>query len=149
MKKLFLYISFAILIFLIAYGIGFTIYSDREQEINSEELDVSTENVNTEDFINAESDSSTDEDKPAEVNDEESAGVLSNAAGANNTHEYYIVTVADDYVIIMSDENTVYDYTDIETELLPEDTVNNLIRGIYFYDIMQMYNYLESLSSWK
>ena len=147
MKKLFLYISFAILIFLIAYGIGFTIYKDREHEMNSEELDVSTENVNTEDFINAAVDSSTDEDKSAEKNDEESAGVLSNASGSNNTHEYYIVTIADDYVIIMSDENTVYDYTDIETELLPEDTVNNLIRGIYFYDIMQMYNYLESLSS--
>lgn len=50
-------------------------------------------------------------------------------------------------VVYYSDLKTVYEYTDIEALYLPENTRNDLMKGIYIKDEDELFTLLESFSS--
>ena len=45
------------------------------------------------------------------------------------------------------DKKTVYEYTDIKVEILPEEIQKQIRSGNYITDIQQLYNFLENYSS--
>lgn len=60
----------------------------------------------------------------------------------------YVITMEDGYVIVYySDMETVYEYTSIETEYLPDDILKKLADGIYVENIQDIYGFLENYSS--
>lgn len=60
----------------------------------------------------------------------------------------YYVTIKDDYVIIyLVDKQTVYEFTSIDVNTLPEDVFNELSEGMYLKEEYDLYNFLETYSS--
>jgi len=61
-------------------------------------------------------------------------------------HSYFIKT-ENGNIVIYNKDNTVYEYTDLEPEFLPEEVTKELIQGIYFQDQEDLYEFLETYSS--
>lgn len=60
----------------------------------------------------------------------------------------YYIKEADGYVIVYeSDQKTVYEYTSIVVEDLPENVQKQLKEGIKFTSLTQVYGFLENYSS--
>ena len=62
-------------------------------------------------------------------------------------YQYYMVVEEGKIVVYYSDLKTVYEYTDIEALYLPENTRNDLMKGIYIKDEDELFTLLESFSS--
>ena len=62
-------------------------------------------------------------------------------------NQYYMVAEDGKIVVYYSDLKTVYEYTDIEALYLPENTRNDLMKGIYIKDEDELFTLLESFSS--
>jgi len=61
---------------------------------------------------------------------------------------YYYIKEKDGYVIVYEgDEKTVYEYTTIHVEDLPEQTQKALKKGIKVNSLSQIYGFLENYSS--
>ena len=68
--------------------------------------------------------------------------------GSAQKEEGYFIKEKDGYIIVyLSDEKTVYEYTDIKVEILPEEIQKKIKSGNYITDIQQLYNFLENYSS--
>ncbi len=61
-------------------------------------------------------------------------------------HSYYIKSKSGN-VIIYNKDHSVYEFTDLDTEYLPDEVENQLIQGIYFEDQEDLYEFLETYSS--
>lgn len=60
----------------------------------------------------------------------------------------YIISEKDGYVIVyLSDKKTVYEYTTIEIQYLPENIQKELKKGKPVEDVGQVYGFLENYSS--
>ncbi|MGN0152633.1 MAG: hypothetical protein ACI39Q_09185 [Wujia sp.] len=148
MKKLFLYI--AILCF--AFWIGFIIMRDIYGRKDYSYL-VSEENEQTEITEN-------DVYDPAMTNQiscPQSDYYLYNAVGLSSAKnisdtmdEDYVISVENGYIVVYVSENTVYEYTGIDAELLKifdRNLYDRLADGIHFRSIDDVYKFLESISS--
>lgn len=62
-------------------------------------------------------------------------------------YQYYMVVEDGKIVVYYSDLITVYEDTDIEALYLPENTRNDLMKGIYIKDEDELFTLLESFSS--
>lgn len=62
-------------------------------------------------------------------------------------NKYYMVVEDGKIVVYYSDLKTVYEYTNIDALYLPEDTRNELMKGIYIKDTEELFTLLESFSS--
>ena len=51
------------------------------------------------------------------------------------------------HIIVYNRDHTVYEYTDLQKEFLPENVVYELVNGIYFQDQEDLYEFLETYSS--
>lgn len=74
-----------------------------------------------------------------------------NESGKNTRNEsesYYYITESNGYVIVYeSDQKTVYEYTTISVEELPEKIRESVKKGIKVDSIGQVYGFLENYSS--
>ena len=61
-------------------------------------------------------------------------------------HSYYIKSKSGN-VIVYNKDHTVYEFTDLDMEYLPDEVENQLIQGIYFRDQEDLYEFLETYSS--
>lgn len=62
--------------------------------------------------------------------------------------EGYYAVIENGYVTIyLEDRSTIYDYTDIDVKGLPDYIVRNLIDGMRFDGIRELYEFLETYSS--
>lgn len=60
----------------------------------------------------------------------------------------YMIMERDGYVIVFhSDMETVYEYTTIKAEHLPEDVREQISQGMYVENIKEVYGFLENYSS--
>lgn len=65
-----------------------------------------------------------------------------------DVENYYYIKERDGYVIVYEgDEKTVYEYTTIHVEDLPEQIQNALKKGIKVDSLSQIYGFLENYSS--
>ncbi len=65
-----------------------------------------------------------------------------------NVENYYYIKEKDGYVIVYEgDEKTVYEYTTIRVEDLPEKTQAAIKKGIKVNSLGQIYGFLENYSS--
>lgn len=60
---------------------------------------------------------------------------------------YYLVVQDGKIVVYYSDKKTVYEYTDIQADQLPETEYNQLVSGVYVKDEKELYERLENYSS--
>lgn len=63
------------------------------------------------------------------------------------SYRYFMVVEDGKIVVYYSDLETVYEYTNIEALYLPENTRNDLMKGIYIKDEDELFTLLESFSS--
>lgn len=63
------------------------------------------------------------------------------------SYRYFMVVEDGKIVVYYSDLKTVYEYTNIEALYLPENTRNDLMKGIYIKDEDELFTLLESFSS--
>ena len=63
-----------------------------------------------------------------------------------NEYSYYIKTKSGN-IVIFNKDHTIYEFTDLEPEYLPEEIVTELMHGIYFQDQEDLYEFLETYSS--
>ena len=83
-------------------------------------------------------------------------GQMTGAAGETQTdrvempyasdHSYYIKSKSGN-VIVFNNDHTVYEFTDLDLEYLPDDVEKQLIQGIYFRNQEDLYEFLETYSS--
>ena len=52
-----------------------------------------------------------------------------------------------EHIIVYNKDHSVYEYTDLSPELLPETLADELIQGVYFRDQQDLYEFLETYSS--
>lgn len=72
--------------------------------------------------------------------------VHSESALSDHGHTYYM-KMKNDNIIVYNKDHTVYEYTDLEPEFLPEDVKKNLVSGITFQNQEDLYEFLETYSS--
>lgn len=63
------------------------------------------------------------------------------------SYEYYMAVFDNEVVVYYSDKKTVFEYTGISTENLPETELRKLNYGIYVKDQEELYGILENYSS--
>ena len=63
------------------------------------------------------------------------------------TFKYYVAVKDGKVIVYYSDLKTVYEYTNIEAIMLPEEARNDLMKGIYVKDNDELFSLLESYSS--
>lgn len=73
--------------------------------------------------------------------------VRMNYAYAEPTKGFYLKVEDNIIVVYCDDEETVYLYTDISAETLPEDIQGEIIAGMYVEDEAALYHFLETYSS--
>ena len=61
-------------------------------------------------------------------------------------HHYYMKN-QNGNIIVFNKDHTIFEYTDLIPEFLPEDVKSNLIHGIYFQNQKDLYEFLETSSS--
>ena len=59
----------------------------------------------------------------------------------------YYMKSQGNHIIVYNRDHTVYEYTDLQKEFLPENVVYELVNGIYFQDQEDLYEFLETYSS--
>ena len=59
----------------------------------------------------------------------------------------YYMKKQDESIIVFNIDNSIYEYTDIEPEFLPEEVLDQLNQGITFYNQEELYEFLETYSS--
>ncbi len=59
----------------------------------------------------------------------------------------YYMKKQDESIIVFNIDNSIYEYTDIELEFLPEEVLEQLNQGITFYNQEELYEFLETYSS--
>ena len=146
MKKLFLYISLLITIFVVSYYIAFAIYNHSRK--NPKEDIVLTENVIDDYDIE-------DEDMLSyDYNDEYSESFNSftnNKTDKFSSNDKYILGIKDGYVIVyFNDLDTIYEFTDIDAgvlSLLDKEQYEKIKDNISFDSIEDLFDFLESISS--
>lgn len=70
------------------------------------------------------------------------------ADGEAMKNDCYYLQEKNGYVVVyLSDKETVYEYTSIEVEHLPESLQNEVKNGKYIKDIEELYGFLENYSS--
>ncbi|MBQ9277309.1 MAG: hypothetical protein IJ224_01610 [Lachnospiraceae bacterium] len=145
MKKLFLYISLLITIFIVSYYIAFAIYNHSKKK-PLEEI-VLTENV-TDDYINEEDMLSFNnyEDNFESVN-----SFINNNTDSYSSKDKYILGIKDGYVIVyFNDLDTIYEFTDIDVgvlSLLDKEQYEKIKNNISFDSLEDLFDFLESVSS--
>ena len=73
---------------------------------------------------------------------------LQDARTQANVENYYYIKERDGYVIVYeADEKTVYEYTSIRLDELPENTQKAIRKGIKVDSLGQIYGFLENYSS--
>lgn len=72
--------------------------------------------------------------------------VHSETVTPNAAYSYYM-KYQNDNIVIYNSDHTVYEYTDLVTEFLPEYIINELSLGIYFQNQEELYEFLETYSS--
>ena len=72
--------------------------------------------------------------------------VHSNPLPLSEESSYYMKSQGSS-IIVYNKDHTVYEYTDLQKEFLPEHVVYELIQGIYFQDQEDLYEFLETYSS--
>lgn len=146
MKKLFLYISLLITIFVVSYYIAFAIYNHSRK--NPKEDIVLTENVIDDYDIE-------DEDMLSyDYNDEYSESFnsfINNKTDNFSSNDKYILGIKDGYVIVyFNDLDTIYEFTDIDAgvlSLLDKEQYEKIKDNISFDSIEDLFDFLESISS--
>lgn len=140
MKKLFLYISLLLSTFAITYFVTSSLYGHMKKKSND---DVILTDSLSDDYLPSENDSFYD--YPAE-------NVNSYIDNNNNiTKDKYILGIKDGYVVVyFNDNDTVYEYTDIDAgilKLLDEEQYNKIKEHLTFDSIEELFDFLESLAS--
>lgn len=150
MKKLFLYILILSAVFFLAYESGALIYRYYYENKKNVSSDISDT-----DF----SEYAEYTVQPATVyeNIQETAGPADakkedteeNPATDNAIRKKYQfrLSYSGGYVVVVDPDGILFEYTDIERQLLPENIQNEINRGMYFDDLKEVYDYLESIAS--
>ena len=60
---------------------------------------------------------------------------------------YYLLEKNGYVVVYLSDKETIYEYTSIDVETLPETVQNEVKNGKYIEDMEELYGFLENYSS--
>lgn len=151
MKKLFLYIAIVLVIFFVSYGAGmgiYRLYYEKQTSDGAEE-----QNVNLSDSIEypLQQDTVLEDFRetagPAEAKATEEVPV-STVSDADKEPVYqYKLSYSGGYVVVVNQEGILFEYTDIEKTLLPEHIINEINNGLYFDNLENVYDYLESIAS--
>ena len=72
--------------------------------------------------------------------------VQSDTTMTDSQYHYYMKKL-NGSVIVYNKDHTVYEYTDLIPEFLPEEVVQKLNLGIYFQNQEELYEFLETYSS--
>lgn len=64
-----------------------------------------------------------------------------------DNYKYYLIAENGLVTVYYSDESTVYEYTNITTEDLPEELKEEILKGKYIKTLDELYNFLENYSS--
>ena len=70
----------------------------------------------------------------------------SEAAALSENHAYYMKN-NDGNIIIYNNDHSVFEFTDLQPEFLPDHIVNELTQGVYFQSQEDLYEFLETYSS--
>lgn len=62
-------------------------------------------------------------------------------------YEFFLGLVNNEVVVFYCDKKTVYEYTGIDTSILPKDEIDKLTKGIYVSGPEELYGILENYSS--
>ncbi len=148
MKKLFLYIALLIVLFFASYGIGYGLYLLRAS--SSEAAD----SADTEQPLSVEAEDELYYDESSlkiQQEDLDSADLytadLDSTETVTETVDSYRLACSGGYVVVLNPAGTLWEYTDIELSLLPMQVQQDILQGISFETIEQVYDYLESIAS--
>lgn len=147
MKKLFLYISLLISIFIIAYYVALTLYRHSKHKPSEEVL--LTDSL-IEDY--AYGDEFLMPYEPYYDYDAESVNsYIDNKSDSHHTGDKYILGIRDGYVIVFfNDMDTVYEFTDIDAGVLrivDKEQYEKIEKNITFDSPEELFDFLESLAS--
>ena len=145
MKKLFLYISLLITIFIVSYFIAQALYRNSKKSPKTEVL--LTDNIIEDyDFDNEDMLSYDYYD-----NAERASSYINNKTDKFNSKYKYILGIKDDYVIVyFNDLDTIYEFTDIDAgvlKILDRAQYEKIKNNISFNSIEELFDFLESISS--
>lgn len=144
MKKLFLYIALPIFIF----WSGFTILRDiyRNKDYAYEIMTTEQEQTLASNDLPVQSDQ-----KPHGYEDLfHVIGTSVHYEFPNDTTDAFTVTIKQDAVVVYDESESVYEYTGIDAELIKTLNVrlyNDLLMGMHFESLEELYRFLESISS--
>ena len=145
MKKLFLYISLLISIFILAYFIALTLYRHSK---HSPSADVLLTDSVIEDYAYGDEFLFPDENY---FNAESVNSYIDNKSDNHNTDDKYILGIRDGYVIVFfNDLDTVYEFTDIDADVLKvldKEQYDKIEKNITFDSLEELFDFLESLAS--
>lgn len=88
----------------------------------------------------------TEEDESAEKR-VDSINITNEAEAAPKTEGYYVCIKNGFVIVYEADKSTVYEYTDIIYDGLPEDLQEEIAEGKYMKDLKELYGFLENYSS--
>lgn len=147
MKKLFLYISLLISLFVLAYFVALTLYRHIKHKPAEEVL--LTDNV-IEDY--AYGDEFLFPYEHYDNNNAESVNsYIDNNSDNHRTSDKYILGIKDGYVIVyFNDMDTVYEFTDIDAgvlKILDKEQYEKIENNITFDSLEDLFDFLESLAS--
>ena len=66
---------------------------------------------------------------------------------AEETYEYVLVDHNNYVAVYQLPERTIYEYTDVIMDVLPEETKEEIRRGKYLRNEEELYNFLENYTS--
>lgn len=72
--------------------------------------------------------------------------VNSETVPVSNPYTYYMKTQGNS-IIVYNKDHSVYEYTDLKLDFLPEEVIQALTSGIYFQNQEELYEFLETYSS--
>ncbi len=144
MKKLFLYFSLLITIFIVSYYIANALYNHSKkkpvEDIILTENIIEDDNLNEEDMLSDESDKKESESVSSFINNKK-----------YSSKDRYILGIKDGYVIVYyNDLDTVYEFTDIDAgvlSLLDKEQFEKIKNNISFETLEELFDFLESISS--
>lgn len=72
---------------------------------------------------------------------------VSQKTAASVVQYRYYIKMKDNHAIVYRTDHTVFEYTDLNQELLPESLKKELLAGKYFYNEEELYEFLETYTS--
>lgn len=151
MKKLFLYTAVLAAIFFIAYASGTGIYrryfeNRKRIEVKDYRSDFSGSQAYTiqSDAVYPDFQETAG---PADAKSEEENSSDESENETTKPEYRYRLSYSGGYVVVVDPDGILYEYTDIEKTLLPKNIENDIERGLYFDNLIEVYEYLESIAS--